>query len=95
MISALIKRILPRGLYGRAALILVVPIVTLQLVVSLAFLQRHFEGATWQMTRNIAYEISLIARAGRGFGRCRRGGGGGRAARGRGARDGGGAAGRA
>ena len=62
MISALIKRILPRGLYGRAALILVVPIVTLQLVVSLAFLQRHFEGVTRQMTRNIAYEISLIAR---------------------------------
>ncbi len=62
MISASIKRILPRGLYGRAALILVVPIVTLQLVVSLAFLQRHFEGVTRQMTRNIAHEISLIAR---------------------------------
>ena len=42
MISAWIKRFLPRGLYGRAALILIVPIVTLQLVVSLAFLQRHF-----------------------------------------------------
>lgn len=61
MISASIKRILPRGLYGRAALILILPIVTVQLVVSLAFLQRHFEGVTQQMTRNIAYEIALIA----------------------------------
>ena len=31
---AVLKRILPRGLYGRAALILLVPIVTIQLVVS-------------------------------------------------------------
>lgn len=61
MISAWIKRFLPRGLYGRAALILILPIVTLQLVVSIAFLQRHFEGVTRQMTRNIVYEIRLIA----------------------------------
>ena len=63
MISAWFKRILPRGLYGRAALILVLPIVTLQLVVSLAFLQRHFEGVARQRTRNIVYEIALIAEA--------------------------------
>ena len=61
MISAWFKRFLPRGLYGRAALILILPIVTLQLVVSLAFLQRHFEGVTRQMTRNITFEIKLIA----------------------------------
>ena len=46
----LIKQALPRGLYGRAALILIVPIVTLQLVVSVGFLQRHFEGVTGQLT---------------------------------------------
>jgi two-component system osmolarity sensor histidine kinase EnvZ len=63
MISSTIKRILPRGLYGRAALILIVPILALQLVVSLAFLQRHFEGVTRQMTRNIALEIALISDA--------------------------------
>lgn len=61
MISGTIKRILPRGLYGRAALILILPIFALQLVVTLAFLQRHFEGVTRQMTRNIAFEIALIA----------------------------------
>ncbi|MBW7922344.1 MAG: HAMP domain-containing protein [Rubellimicrobium sp.] len=54
------RRMWPRGLYGRAALILVVPVVALQLVVSLAFIQRHFEGVTRQMTGNIADEIALV-----------------------------------
>lgn len=54
------KRFLPRGLYGRAALILLLPVVALQLVVSLAFIQRHFEGVTRQMTSSIADEIALV-----------------------------------
>ena len=57
----MIKRFLPRGLYGRAALILIVPIVALQLVVTLSFIQRHFEGVTRQMTQSVADEIALIA----------------------------------
>ncbi|MCQ0969603.1 ATP-binding protein [Paracoccus sp. TK19116] len=60
--SDLAKRILPRGIYGRAALILVLPIVTLLLVVSVMFLQRHFEGVTRQMTASMAQEIALVAR---------------------------------
>lgn len=60
MLSTWMKRILPRGLYGRAALILIVPIVTIQLVVSIAFIQRHFEGVTRQMTRNLVHEIALL-----------------------------------
>ena len=55
-----LKRLMPRGLYGRAALILILPIVTIQLVVSIAFLQRHFEGVTRQMTTNVAREVRLV-----------------------------------
>ncbi|MDR5651830.1 ATP-binding protein [Ruixingdingia sedimenti] len=51
---------LPRGLYGRAALILIVPIVTIQLLVSIAFLQRHFEGVTRQMTEGVEAEIRAV-----------------------------------
>lgn len=59
-----IKRsLLPRGLYGRAALILIVPVVGLQLVVSVVFLQRHFEGVTVQMTQSIALDLALVADA--------------------------------
>ena len=37
-----LKPFLPRSLFGRAALILIVPTVTIQLIVSVAFIQRHF-----------------------------------------------------
>ncbi len=55
-----IKRYLPSGLYGRAALILLLPIVFLQLTVSIVFVQRHFEGVSEQMTRSLRSEISLM-----------------------------------
>ena len=54
--------ILPRGLYGRAALILIVPIVTIQLVVSITFIQRHFERVTEQMTESLAQELRFVLR---------------------------------
>ncbi|MFN3973252.1 MAG: ATP-binding protein [Gemmobacter sp.] len=55
-----LKSLVPRGLYGRAALILIVPVVTIQLVVSLAFIQRHFEGVTRQMTQGVVQEITYL-----------------------------------
>ncbi|QIZ82452.1 ATP-binding protein [Thalassovita gelatinovora] len=55
-----LKRYVPRGLYSRAALILILPVVTLQLVVSVVFIQRHFEGVTRQMTRATAREVQLL-----------------------------------
>ncbi|MGJ8605192.1 MAG: ATP-binding protein [Marivita sp.] len=53
-----LKRYMPRGLYGRAALILILPVVTLQLVVSIVFIQRHFEGVTEQLSREMARQIN-------------------------------------
>ncbi|THD73496.1 HAMP domain-containing protein [Thalassobius vesicularis] len=55
-----LKRYLPRGLYSRAALILILPVVTLQLVVSVVFIQRHFEGVTRQMTQTATREVRLL-----------------------------------
>ncbi len=55
-----LKPFLPRGLYGRAALILIVPIVTIQLIVSVAFIQRHFEGVTRQLSIGVLSEMDLI-----------------------------------
>ena len=51
---------MPRGLYGRAALILIVPVVTIQIVVSVTFIQRHFERVTEQMTQSVALEIKML-----------------------------------
>ncbi len=53
---------MPRGIYGRAALILLLPVVFLQLVVTVIFAQRHFEGVTTQMTNTVLREINLVMR---------------------------------
>ncbi|MFM2354959.1 MAG: hypothetical protein RLZZ528_695 [Pseudomonadota bacterium] len=55
-----LRSLLPRGIYGRAALILIVPIIAIQLVVSMAFIQRHFEDVTLQMTRGVVREIAML-----------------------------------
>lgn len=57
---AVLQRILPRGLYWRAALILIVPIVTIQLVVSTAFIQRHYERVTEQLTTGVAIDLGFL-----------------------------------
>lgn len=56
-----LKHYMPRGLYGRAALILVLPVVVLQLVISVNFIQRHFEGVTRQMTQSVLVELRYLA----------------------------------
>lgn len=55
-----LKPYMPRGLYGRSALILLLPVITLLLVVSVVFIQRHFEGVTEQMTRTVAREVRAV-----------------------------------
>ncbi len=57
-----LKQFMPRGLYGRAALILILPIVALQLVVSVVFIQRHFNRITVQMTHAVVVELEYVAR---------------------------------
>lgn len=60
MAESFLKRSLPRGIYGRAALILLVPIITIQLVVSIVFLQRHYEDVTRQMTATVIRDVRLV-----------------------------------
>ena len=56
----LLKHYMPRGIYGRAALILLLPVVFLQLVVTVIFAQRHFEGVTHQMSDTVLRELELV-----------------------------------
>ncbi len=64
MISNWFKRFLPRSLFVRALLILLLPVILLQLVVGFVFIQRHFEAVTEQMTRSVArnlnYAIAVV-----------------------------------
>lgn len=56
-----LKQYMPRSLYGRAALILVLPVVLIQLVVSVMFIQRHLEDVTTQMALTVVRELDMIA----------------------------------
>jgi len=55
-----LKQYLPRSLYGRAVLILLLPVVTVQLLVSVVFIQRHYEGVTQSMTRSLLLELEFV-----------------------------------
>jgi two-component system, OmpR family, osmolarity sensor histidine kinase EnvZ len=59
-VMTILQRILPRGLYGRAALILLAPIVTIQLVFSLEFIQRQYEDVTQQMTQGVVIDLAFL-----------------------------------
>ncbi len=55
-----LKHYMPRGIYARAALILVLPVLLLQLLVSVVFIQRHFEGVTRLMTSAMNIELRFL-----------------------------------
>ncbi len=54
-----LKRYMPGGIYARGLLILALPVVTLLLVVSVVFIQRHFEDVSAQMSRDMARAVNL------------------------------------
>jgi len=60
MIGKFLKQFMPRSLFGRATLILLVPVGTILLVMSIVFIQRLYENVTRQMTEGVANEITLI-----------------------------------
>ncbi|MEL7253980.1 MAG: ATP-binding protein [Pseudomonadota bacterium] len=59
-----LKGYMPGSLYGRAALILLLPVITVLLVVSIVFVQRHFDGVTTQMTGSVSREVRLMLESG-------------------------------
>jgi two-component system osmolarity sensor histidine kinase EnvZ len=56
----LIKRALPRGLFGRSLIIIVAPVVILQAIVSYVFFERDIDAATRRMSRDIAADVSFL-----------------------------------
>jgi len=60
MMFGWLKKYMPRGIYARAALILILPVLLLQLLVSVIFIQRHFEGVTRLMTSAVNIELRFL-----------------------------------
>ena len=60
MIARVLKEWMPRSLYGRSVLIILVPVMAILLMVTVVFIQRLYEGVTEQMTEAVAHEIQLV-----------------------------------
>lgn len=60
MFNRFLKPYLPRSLFGRAFLILIVPIVLIQIVVGVVFVERLFQDVTRQMTRAAAIDVNYV-----------------------------------
>jgi len=55
-----VKRILPRGLFGRALIIIIAPIVLLQAIIAYVFFERDLESTTRRLARDVAADINLL-----------------------------------
>lgn len=54
------KYFLPASFYGRAVLMLIVPIIVIQIVLSVVFIQRHYERVTTQLTTNTSRGLHVL-----------------------------------
>ena len=57
---AILKSIVPKGLRGRAILILLFPVIMIQLVFAAIIIQRHFDRVTRQMVANVEPHVRLV-----------------------------------
>lgn len=57
------RNALPKRLFARTVLILIVPIIGVQIVLAAVFIQRHFEGVTRQMTNVAGAELNFVIEA--------------------------------
>ena len=63
MKTNLLKQYLPRKLFGRTILIFLFPIILIEAIVFIGFIQRHFEQVTSQMSDIFAYQVKFIIKS--------------------------------
>lgn len=59
-IAITLKRWLPKGLYARSLLIIIVPMVLLQSVVAYVFMERHYQLVTRRLSQAVTQDIAAI-----------------------------------
>jgi two-component system, OmpR family, osmolarity sensor histidine kinase EnvZ len=55
-----LKRVLPRGLFGRSLIIIIAPIVLLQAVIAYVFFERDLDTTTRRLARDVAADIAML-----------------------------------
>src|ERR1700751_5011801 len=63
-----IKRVLPRTMFGRSLLIVVIPLVVLQAIATWIFYDRHWAAVSWRLSAGVAGDIALLIEAMQGAG---------------------------
>ncbi len=58
--GALIKGMMPTGLYARSLLIIIVPMVLLQSVVAFVFMERHWNTVTRRLSAAVTQDIAAL-----------------------------------
>src|SRR5438132_9387671 len=56
----LVKRLLPRTMFGRSLLIVVMPLVILQAIATWIFYDRHWAAVSWRLSTGVAGDIALL-----------------------------------
>src|SRR5438034_11786609 len=58
-----IRRLLPRTMFGRSLLIVVVPLVLLQAIAAWVFYDRHWAAVSWRLSAGVVGDIALMIEA--------------------------------
>lgn len=56
----MLKRFLPRTLFGRALIIIVTPVVLVQVIAAVVFFERHLQTVTKRMARSVAGDVAYV-----------------------------------
>jgi two-component system osmolarity sensor histidine kinase EnvZ len=65
--SLWLKSMMPKGLYARALLIIIVPMVVLQSVVALVFIERHWNLVTQRLSAGVVHDIAALIEIYKGY----------------------------
>jgi len=60
MKSLKLKKYLPTSFFGRALLIIILPVIFLEVAIGFAFIQRYFEQVTTQLAKSVVLEINYV-----------------------------------
>jgi two-component system osmolarity sensor histidine kinase EnvZ len=58
-----VKRVLPRRMFGRALLIVVLPLILLQAIATWVFYDRHWTAVSWRLSAGVAGDVALMIEA--------------------------------
>lgn len=58
-----IKRLLPRTMFGRSLLIVVMPLILLQAIATWIFYDRHWAAISWRLSAGVAGDVALMIEA--------------------------------